>query len=150
MSEPAAQPDPLPPLSEAQLEIMNSVWDRGQATVADVWKDLCQRRPLARNTVLTLMTRLAEKGWLKQQEGSTFQYTAAVPRTATLGNMVRRLVDTAFGGSAEGLVMALLDGRGVSKDEAERIAAMIQQAEAVVLKVRSSTGHSPVLLYTST
>jgi len=133
MTEPSQQPDPLPPLSEVQLEIMNVVWDRQQATVADVWKDLCQRRPLARNTVLTLMTRLAEKGWLKQQaEGSTFQYTPAVPRTATLGNMVRRLVDTAFGGSAEGLVMALLDGRGISKDEAERIAAMIQQAESQV------------------
>jgi BlaI family penicillinase repressor len=129
--EATSKSDPLPPLSEAQLEIMNAVWDRGQATVADVWKDVCQRRPLARNTVLTLMTRLAEKGWLKQEAtGSTFQYSAAVPRTATLGNMVRRLVDTAFGGSAEGLVMALLDGRGVSKDEAERIAAMIQQAES--------------------
>jgi predicted transcriptional regulator len=43
--------------------------------------------------------------------------------------MVRKLVDTAFGGSAEGLVIALLDGRGVSRDEAERIRAMIDRAE---------------------
>jgi hypothetical protein len=42
---------------------------------------------------------------------------------------VRRLVDTAFGGSAEGMVMALLQGRGVSKEEAERIRAMIDRAE---------------------
>ena len=43
----------LPPLSEAQLEIMNIVWDRGKATVRDVWRALARRRPLARNTVST-------------------------------------------------------------------------------------------------
>ena len=123
-------PAPLPPLSEAQMEIMNVVWDRGEATVADVWKALSARRKVARNTVLTMITRLEEKGWLSRDaEGHAFRYRAAVPREATLGTMVRRLVDTAFGGSAEGLVMALLHGRGVSKEEARRIRKMIDRAE---------------------
>src|SRR3954470_19023422 len=120
---------PLPPLSEAQLEIMNVVWDRGEVTVADVWKALTTRRKVARNTVLTMITRLEEKGWLcRDDAGHAFRYRAAVPREATLGTMIRRLVDTAFGGSAEGLVMALLHGRGVSKEEAARIRAMIRNA----------------------
>jgi BlaI family transcriptional regulator, penicillinase repressor len=121
---------PLPPLSEAQMEIMNVVWDRGEATVADVWKALSSRRKVARSTVVTMLVRLQEKGWLScDDDGHAFRYQAAVPREATLGEVVRRLVDTAFGGSAEGLVMALLHDRGVSKEEARRIKKMIDRAE---------------------
>ncbi len=123
-------PEPLPPLSEGQLEVMNVVWDRGEATVADVWRSLAGRRKVARNTVLTTIQRLEEKGWLVRDAGGhAHRYRAAVPRDATLITMIRRLVDTAFAGSAEGLILALLDGRGVSKDEAERIRAMIDRAE---------------------
>ncbi len=123
-------PKPLPPLSEAQMDIMGAVWDRGEVTVADVWKAVTARRKVARSTVLTMITRLVDKGWLCcDEEGHAFRYRAAVPREATLGTVVRRLVDTAFGGSAEGLVMALLHGRGVSKEEARRIKKMIDHAE---------------------
>ena len=122
--------EPLPPLSEAQMEIMNVVWNRGEATVADVWKALGSQRKLARSTVVTMLTRLQEKGWLCcDEEGHAFRYRAAVPREATLGDVVHRLVDTVFGGSAEGLFMALLHGRGVSKEEARRIKKMIDRAE---------------------
>ena len=112
------------------MEIMNVVWNRGEATVADVWKALGSRRKLARSTVLTMLMRLHEKGWLCcDEEGHAFRYRASVPREATLGEIVRRLVDTAFGGSPEGLVMALLHDRGVSKQEVIRIKKMIDRAE---------------------
>src|SRR5262245_33279105 len=123
-------PGPLPLLSEAQLEIMNVVWERGDATVADVWKALSARRKVARNTVLTMLTRLEEKGWLERDaEAHAHRYRAAARREATPGTMTSRLIETAFGGSAEGLMVALLHGRGVSKDEVARIRAMIDQAE---------------------
>jgi BlaI family transcriptional regulator, penicillinase repressor len=127
MTEPTSDRSPL---SEAQLEIMNLVWDRGEVTVAEVWKALSARRKVARNTVQTMMVRLEEKGWLHSlTEEHAFRYRAAVPREAVQGMMVRRLLDSAFGGSAEGLVMALLDGRGISRAEAQRIRALIQDAE---------------------
>ena len=120
----------LPPLSEAQMEIMNVVWDRGEATVADVWKVLSARRNIARSTVLTMVSRLEEKGWLCcDEEGHAFRYRAAVPREVTLGLVVRRLVDTAFGGSAEGLFMALIHERGITKEEARKIKQMIDRSE---------------------
>jgi len=123
-------PDPLPPLSEAQLEIMNVVWDRGEATVADVWKALSVHRKVARNTVLTMLTRLEEKGWLHRDAVEhAHRYRATVPRDATLLTMISRLVQTAFGGSAESLMVALLHGRTVSTEDASRIRAMIDQAE---------------------
>lgn len=117
----------LPSLSEAQLEIMNVVWDGGEVTVTLVWNALA--RPVARNTVLTLMDRLEKKGWLKRRaDGQTHFYSATSPRAASLGRVVRRLVDSAFAGSADALVLALLEGRGVSDEEARRIRRLIDDA----------------------
>lgn len=119
----------LAPLSGAQLEIMNLVWARGETTVTEIWKELEARRPLARTTVLTVMDRLEKKGWLKRRaEGQQHYYSAARSRANTLGGLVERLVETAFAGSAEDLVMALLDGRGVTADEAKRIRRLIDKA----------------------
>ena len=119
-----------PPLSEAQLEIMNVVWGAGRTTVAEVWQRLSARRKIARNTVQTMMKRLEEKGWLKHTEdGNTFVYSAAVPRGKTLRSMVLSLVDSAFEGSAEGLIHALIQGRTISDDEARRIRKMIDEAK---------------------
>jgi predicted transcriptional regulator len=121
---------PLPALSQAQLEIMDVVWAGGEVTVTDVWNVLAQRRQVARNTVLTLMDRLERKGWLKRRaEGQTHYYSASAPRADTLGGVVRRLVDSAFAGSAEALVLALLEGRGVSAEEARRIRQLIDNAK---------------------
>src|SRR4029077_20220728 len=123
--------DELPALSEAQLEIMHVVWDGGAVTVTDVWNVLARRRPVARNTVLTLMERLEKKGWLtRRADGQAHSYTAVVPRAATLGQVVHRLVDAAFAGSAEALVLALLEGRGVSEEEASRIRELIDTARS--------------------
>jgi predicted transcriptional regulator len=124
----AGRKDPAP-LTAGQMEIMNVVWDLGDATVAEVWEALSARRKVARNTVLTLMTRLEQKGWLRRRaEGAAFRYSSRRPRADTQRGLVRRLVDTAFGGAADGLVMALLEGRGVSREEAERIRDLIERA----------------------
>ena len=123
-----AKPE-LPPLSDAQLEIMNLVWDRGKATVRDVWTALAHRRGVSRNTVSTMVTRLEEKGWLRHRVvGGTFLYWATQPRDKVLPRMVHRLVDAAFKGSAEGLVLTLLEGGRLSPDEVKRIKAMLDRA----------------------
>jgi predicted transcriptional regulator len=119
------------PLSARQIEIMNIVWSQGKATVAEVWEAMSAQRKVARNTIQTLMTRLEEKGWLGHlEDGPAFRYFARRRREATLRGMLEQMVNTVFAGSADSLVMALLESRGVSPDEAERIRAMIAQAEA--------------------
>ena len=118
------------PLSAAQLEVMDIVWERGNVSVADVWEALGGARAVTRNTVQTTMARLEDKGWLAHRPvGQSFLYRAARPREDTLKTLVARLVDTAFRGSAEGLVMALVEGRGLSAEERRRIAALIDAAE---------------------
>jgi BlaI family transcriptional regulator, penicillinase repressor len=121
--------DSLPALSEAQLEILNVVWKRGEATVADVWADLSERRRIARNTVQTTIVRLEDKGYLRHRaEGNTFYYWATQPAHTVRRKMTRRLVDTLFHGSTEGLLLALLEKESLAPDEAERIRALIDQA----------------------
>ena len=125
-----SKPKHPPPLSEAQLEIMNVIWDRGEVTVGEVWKALCRRRNVARNTILTMVTRLEEKGWLRHRaQGNTFWYRAVVPRKATLTRMVHQLVSTAFRGSAMGLVMTLVESGSLSEEEAKGIREMLEKAE---------------------
>jgi predicted transcriptional regulator len=124
----ARRHDPPPPPSDAQLEVLNVLWDLGEATVGQVWQVFSSRRPVARNTVLTLMTRLEEKGWLhRRAEGNALRYRAAIPRQTALRQLARRLVDTAFQGSTAGLVMSLLE-EDLSAGEAERIRAMLDKA----------------------
>jgi predicted transcriptional regulator len=118
-------------LSSAQLQIMNIVWEQGEVGVAEIWKALAQQRPVARNTVQTMVSRLQARGWLKhRQAGNAFFYTAALPRQRALGRMVSRLVDAAFGGSASGLVLTLLQDTKLSPDETQRIREMIDHAES--------------------
>jgi predicted transcriptional regulator len=99
-------------------------------TVSTVWKALAARRGVARNTIQTMMVRLEERGWLKcSNEGHAFRYHAVKPREEVLGGVVQRLIDSAFGGSAEGLILALLHGRGVTSTEVKNIRRMVDAAE---------------------
>lgn len=123
------------PLSDAQLEIMDVVWELGEATVAQVREVLAERRAVARNTVQTQLTRLESKGWLTHDErDGAFVYRATRPRRPTLAGIVDRMIDRAFGGAADELVLALLHGRGVTPEEAERIRRMIDEHETDALE----------------
>ena len=124
-----ARKDALPPLSEKQLEIMNIVWDRGETTVGDIWAKISAVRKMVRNTVQTMVMRLEEKGWLKHRvEGNTFYYRATQTSDEVRKRMARRLVDTVFEGSTEGLLLAILDEQPLSEDEAARIRQLIDLA----------------------
>ena len=125
------KPKKLPALSETQMEIMREVWAGGEVTVTQVCEALNRKRPLARNTVHTLMDRLARRGWLKRRlEGQSHFYSASSPRAATLRDLVTRMLDTAFGGSAEELVLTLLRGRRLTDEETSRISKLIKKAKS--------------------
>jgi predicted transcriptional regulator len=117
-------------LTPAQLEIMNLFWQHGELGVAQVRQMLSSRRAIARNTVQTMLKRLADKGWLHARaQGNAFYFRAARPRKSTLRGMLGQLLDSAFGGSASGLVMALMESRRISPAEARRIRELIDGIE---------------------
>jgi predicted transcriptional regulator len=129
-----AKPDTTP-LTPAQREIMEVVWDNDEVTVTQVRDELAQKRDVARNTIQTMIVRLEERGWLKhREEGRTFWYSANRPRTASLGAKVAQMVDRLFAGSPEEMVTALMEYRGLSRDEADRIREMIDAAESKASK----------------
>ena len=121
----------LPELTPAQGEIMEIIWERGEVSASEVRRVLARTRKVARNTVRTLLERMEEKGWLTHREdGRTFLYSAAQPRQVTIGQKVQQVVETVCGGSAEALVTALLDYRGLNSQELERIRQMLARARA--------------------
>jgi BlaI family transcriptional regulator, penicillinase repressor len=121
----------LPGLTPAQGEIMDIVWELGEVSASEVRQVLSRTRAVARNTVRTLLERMEEKGWVTHcEDARTFLYSAAQPRQATIGQKVQEVVETVCGGSAEALVTALLDYRGLSSGELDRIRQMLAQARA--------------------
>ncbi len=123
-------PRTSPTLTPAQMEIMNLLWEHGELGVAQVWKLLGKRRKVARNTVQTTLSRLVEKGWLKARaEGNAYYFRPVQPRSSTLRGILSQLMDSAFGGSASGLVMALLEDRSISPEEVRQIRELIDRAQ---------------------
>ncbi|MEM0925097.1 MAG: BlaI/MecI/CopY family transcriptional regulator [Planctomycetota bacterium] len=120
-----------PPLSEAQREIMEIIWQAGEVSVSGVREQLLkQGRNVARNTVQTTIVRLEEKGWLRhRQQGRTYLYSTARSQKQSLGAKVSQLIDRFFEGSPEEMVTALIEYRGLSADEAQRIRTMIEESE---------------------
>ncbi|MEQ1827907.1 MAG: BlaI/MecI/CopY family transcriptional regulator [Pirellula sp.] len=79
----------------------------------------------------TMIVRLEERGWLKhREEGRTFWYSANRPRAASLGAKVVQMIDRLFAGSPEEMVTALMEYRGLSPEEADRIRSMIDAADS--------------------
>ena len=131
------EPRELPPLSDAQMEIMNFVWDRGEATVGEVWRALAARRDLARVHCADDDRPSSGTGLVALRVArACLSVPGCRPARGGAGMMVRRLLDSAFGGSAEGLVLALLDGRGLTSAESKRIRVTIQRAEETRAKTR--------------
>lgn len=109
-------------LTPAQLELMQLVWERGEVSASDAHEALAARRPVAPTTVMTLLQRLEKRGWLVHRvEGRAHVYRAAKDKQRSVGAILRRLRDVAFGGSIESLVASLLDAGDVSADEIRRL-----------------------------
>lgn len=107
------------PVSDAELEVLKVLWSAGPATVRGVAAALLRRRRrLAYNTVLTLLTRLREKGYVAADRRETAHlFRALVTRDELLGSTLAALADRVCDGTASPLVQALVRGRQFSADE---------------------------------
>jgi predicted transcriptional regulator len=134
-------------LTEAELRLMDVIWQKGPATVAEVAEALPKQLGLAYNTVLTTMRILEEKGYLthtrvkKEQapphgkgtapkeakEGRAFIYEAVVGQQEASRNAVRHLLNRFFGDSPGELVLNLLKDEEINPQELRRIRKMIAE-----------------------
>jgi len=114
--------------SAPQLEIMNVVWARGDATVRDVYEALRARRPVAYTTVMTMMKMMEARGHLKKRvEGRAFVYRAVEPRRRALRRIVRDFLDRVFNGSAQPLLAHLVEEKRLSQKDLDQISRMIRE-----------------------
>lgn len=117
-------------LGEMELQIMNVLWDRGPSTVRDVLEALPMQPRPAYTTVLTMMRLMYEKGYLdRREQGKAHIYQARLREGPTKRGLLRQLVDGAFRGSTEAVVVRLLEDEKLSRDELARIRKLIAERE---------------------
>ena len=115
------------PVSDAELEVLKVLWTTGPVTVRDVAAALRkQRRRLAYNTVLTLLSRLREKGYVATDRRDTAHlFRAIVTRDDLLGSSLAALADRVCDGTASPLVLALVRGQRFSTQEIEHFRKLL-------------------------
>jgi len=119
---------PEKPLTPLELEIMNVLWDRGPSTVGEVQPEL--GGDLAYTTVMTMLNVLLRKKKVKRvQEGRAFRYRPIVSRQRATGSAVEDLVQRMFGGSAEALLMTLVETKNLDSKDLERLSRIVAEAE---------------------
>jgi BlaI family transcriptional regulator, penicillinase repressor len=117
-------------LTEAELRLMEVLWDKGPATVQQVLDGLSEEAPLAYNSVLTTIRILEKKGYVKhEKDGRAFVYAPLIERKEATRSEIRRLVSRFFGDSQELLVLNILEDRGVDAAELKRLRKMLQESE---------------------
>lgn len=109
---------------------MKVVWGRETSTVRDVYETLLKRRKIAYTTVMTMMKILEQKKYLKRtQEDRAYVYRPARPQNQVIKGMVREFVDRVFNGSAEPLLVHLVEDRRLSRKDLDDISKMIRKEQ---------------------
>jgi len=117
--------------TERELEILKVLWDRGEATVRDVYEELRQRLPIVQNTVQAFLRTMEDKGLVTHRlEGRTFIYQPTYQRQQTTQRMAEQLLTRAFDGAMDQLVQSVLSLRQPTKDELERLEELLAKAKA--------------------
>jgi predicted transcriptional regulator len=120
----------LPRPTEAELAILRVLWQRGPSTVRDVQQALEVERGTGYTTALKLLQIMTEKGLVRRDDRQrTHVYEAVLPAEATQRQLVRDLLDRAFGGSARQLVMQALSAERASKADLAEIRKLLDALE---------------------
>lgn len=114
------------------MELLQHVWAIGEATVADVHQRVMQYRPVAYTTVMSIMKKLADKGFLNfRQVGTAYVYTPAQPAEEIQGRVLHDVVNKVFSGSPVALVQTLVSQNEMSEAERSEILQLIEQLKAI-------------------
>lgn len=112
--------------TESELEILQVLWSKGDATVRQVHEELMASKEVGYTTTLKLMQIMHEKGLVKRNETSrTHIYKAAINKEHTQKILLNKMIAGVFGGSSGQLVMQALGNHKVSNAELEKIQSLI-------------------------
>jgi BlaI family transcriptional regulator, penicillinase repressor len=121
-----------PILTEAEIRLMDVLWQRGPSTVQDVLEALPASLNLAYNSVLTTIRVLEKKGYVrhaKEKDGRAHVYRAVVERATASQSEIELVVSRFFGDSHERLVLNILETRGIELDELKRLRKLLEEGD---------------------
>lgn len=119
---------PLP--TDAELDLLRVLWNRGPATVRQIFETLSADREVGYTTILKLLQIMAEKGLVHRDESQrSHVYRAAIPAEQTQKQLVSDLLDRAFAGSTEQLVLQALSSKKASPAELDQIRKLLDRIE---------------------
>ena len=117
-------------LTEAELRIMNVLWDKGPATVHEVLQALPSKPNLAYNSVLTIIRILETKGYVKHvKDKRAHIYMSKIDREDATRFEVRHLVSRFFGNSHERLLLNILEESSIDAEELARVRELLERAK---------------------
>ena len=117
-------------LTELQLAILRVIWDKGEATVQDIWEAMHSDRGLAQTTVATMLSRLERRGVVtRRAEARQYRYRATVTEQEVQHSMVGELTERLFDGDITALMQHLLSGEDISPGDLAKIRDMIDRVE---------------------
>lgn len=119
-----------PGLGARELAIMKIVWRLEDASVREVYETLRKRRPVAYTTVMTMMSTLEAKGFLKKRaDARAFRYRPARPEGRVMTSLVREFIDRVFDGASRPLLAHLVMEGRLTKEERDELRRLIDAAE---------------------
>lgn len=120
----------LGPLGEAEMEVLQHVWDSGRVSVADIHAQIAQKRKVAYTTIMTIMKKLADKGYLVyEKQGTAYLYEAARPPGEVKHSLLTGILSKVFRGSPVELVESLVTFENLSAKERADIKTLLESME---------------------
>lgn len=117
-----------PTLTEAELRLMQVLWEREEATVGEVAESLPDSARLAYSSVLTTLRILEQKGYVThRKEGRAFVYRPLVERNDARRSAVRYVLSRFFDNSPEQLVLSVLENEDLSPEELARLRKLVEE-----------------------
>src|SRR5437660_6495554 len=118
-------------LGEVEQAVMDYIWTQDEVTAESCREALATSRPMKDSTIRTVLRRLEEKGYLTHElEGRTFIYKASDARQNVAVRAVKGIIDRFCGGSAEQLVLGMVDNAVLDRKQLERLAKKIAEKQA--------------------
>jgi len=118
-------------LAPAELEVLRALWDLGPATVRQVMHHLHERgRRVAYTTVLTFLTRLEQKGYVRSDKSEVaYVYRAKLSRERVSRSRLRSLIEQLYDGAAGPLVLQLVENERLTPEEIETLQKLIDRLD---------------------
>ncbi len=114
--------------TERELEILKILWDRGEATVREVYTEMSRSAPIVQNTVQAFLRTMEEKQLVEHRvEGRTFIYRPLVKREQTNRNLATNLLERVFDGAIDQMVQSVISAQQPTDEEIARLESLLQE-----------------------